>query len=232
MAEEFYSDDIADLNAETANDIIAAYDGLPEEMQAIGAAAMTSLLEGFSSESGNISAYLGGEISNMLTGANNYVNGLTAEKPEYFDKNAPDDNAAADASINVDVNTPDMKEQGKNDGKSYAEGFAEGSGNISADIAKPEDISGEVKTDITAEVTADVSQKNDSTAAESSFIEEFRTMMSEGFSKLSAEFAKIVDSVGDIQVHSTSTAKLLLDGKKVAESVNEYNEKLGRIADI
>jgi len=255
MAEEFYSDDIAELNADTANDIIAAYDGLPEEMQAIGAAAMDSLLDGLASGAVDISAFLGSEIGDFSGKSSDYINGLTAEKPDYF-MNSKTGSLSKDEIKNLSFdsvldtlglkNIPGVngvldllgignaKDKGRNDGEDYAAGFAEGSGDISADVKTDteNDIADEVKTDVADEVKADVSEKSDNTAAESSFIAEFKAAMSEGFDRISAEFSKVVESVKDIQVHSTHTNKLLLDGKKVAESVNDYNEKLGRIADI
>ena len=263
MAEEFYSEDVKELNADTAADIIAAYDGLPEEMQEIGAQAMDSLLDGLASGAVDISAFLASEIGDFSGNSSDYINGLTAEKPEYFDKSAvPDKNGTLSGILDtlgiklpsadqiIDTlglkNIPGVngvldllgignaKDKGRNDGEDYAAGFAEGSGDISADVKTDteNDIADEVKTDVADEVKADVSEKSDNTAAESSFIAEFKAAMSEGFDRISAEFSKVVESVKDIQVHSTHTNKLLLDGKKVAESVNDYNEKLGRIADI
>ena len=49
---------------------------------------------------------------------------------------------------------------------------------------------------------------------------------------LSAGFSRMIDAVKEIKIFNQTTSQLLLDGKVTAESVNNYNDTLGRMADI
>ena len=52
------------------------------------------------------------------------------------------------------------------------------------------------------------------------------------FRDLSAEFSRVIDSIKDIKIFNQITSLLTLDGKTAAESVNRYNNTIGRLADI
>jgi len=53
-----------------------------------------------------------------------------------------------------------------------------------------------------------------------------------GQNSISAEFTRMIDAIKEIKIFNQTTSQLLLDGKITAESVNNYNDTLGRMSDI
>jgi hypothetical protein len=188
LAEDFYSDDISELNQNTIDKITAEYDTLPTEFQAIGEQAIKSLGIGMDIASDDLYDHLDSNLTRLADRADTVTENMTV------------------SSVNVTAETSsgtDMKSVGKTDGEDYKAGFEEGADGIQTQI------------------TADVNANQTAAAAESSA----------SASGITNVVGGVISAIKQIKIFNKSISQLLLDGKTLAESVNEYNNTLGRVTD-